>query len=368
MSAAGSRRANTAERWQRDLTATAIRRVLIIKWGALGDLAIASATMQDVRDAFPGAELHLDTMAPWHELFADDARFQRIFRFEPQGQHRGVAGHWRWVRRVRAARYDLVVDLQCTDHTRLLLALLTLSGRAPRHRMSYYRYFPYNIAPPADAERHHSRDFARAALAAGGIEARAERPSLAVPAAMRARAAALLREHGARPGHYAVLLPGSQAAGYLKRWGAARYRRLAQSLHELGIEHVVLLGGPDESQECRDIAEGLGDWLINLCGGTRILELIPICQGARLVVANDTGTAHVAAAAARPMLVICGPTDPRKVRPLGRDVVTVQVPLPCINCYRKHCAHHSCMRLVSVEVIVARLRANVPLGAAGSVT
>ena len=82
-----------------------------------------------------------------------------------------------------------------------------------------------------------------------------------------------------------------------------------------------------------------------------------VAEGARVVVANDTGTAHVAAAAARPMLVICGPTDPRRVRPLGEQVRTLQASLPCINCYAKTCSHHSCMREVTVEYSIT------PLGA-----
>ncbi|MDX1377198.1 MAG: hypothetical protein R3357_16655, partial [Burkholderiales bacterium] len=165
-----------ASSWERDLRAASIRRILIIKWSALGDIAIASATMQDLRVAFPDAELELETRPPWDGLFAHDARFARVHRFEPDGRHRGLSGHWRWVRRVRRARYDLVVDLQCNDHTRLLLGLLTASGPGIAHRVGYFRRFPYNVAPAPDATRHHSHDYARAALRAGGIEARTERP------------------------------------------------------------------------------------------------------------------------------------------------------------------------------------------------
>ena len=57
------------------------------------------------------------------------------------------------------------------------------------------------------------------------------------------------------------------------------------------------------------------------------------------------------------MLVLCGPTDPRRVRPLGPRVETMQADLPCINCYRKHCLHHACMRLLTPGRVAAHVAA-----------
>jgi len=79
-------------------------------------------------------------------------------------------------------------------------------------------------------------------------------------------------------------------------------------------------------------------------------------------VANDTGTAHLASATGRPMVVICGPTDPRRVKPLGDNVDAFQAELPCINCYRKHCAHHSCMRVITPAMVEAKVKSVLALG------
>ncbi|MBL8253945.1 MAG: hypothetical protein JNJ76_10115, partial [Candidatus Competibacter sp.] len=65
----------------------------------------------------------------------------------------------------------------------------------------------------------------------------------------------------------------------------------------------------------------------------------------------------VAAATDRPMVVICGPTDPHRVKPLGDNVVALQADLPCINCYQKDCAHHSCMPAITPDRVIATLRA-----------
>lgn len=334
-----------------------IKRILVMRWSAMGDVAIASAAMQDIREAFPNGQLDLNTLPPWDSLFAHDPRFSRVLSVKLRGPGAGIAGIWRWLKEVAQARYDLIIDLQSNDRARLLMLLLWLSGRAPRYRVSNHRRFPYNIAPAAVAQPIHALDHMRASLAAAGIPPRATTPVLYPGKDHRRRAAELLENHGVSPGSYAVMLPGCQAAGYLKRWGALRFSALAIALRGRGIEHVLLLGAEDEAEECRSISIACGDWVINCCGQTRPLDIVPLCEQARLVVANDTGTAHVAAAAGRPMVVICGPTDPRKVKPVGPAVVALQAPLFCVNCYRKHCSHHSCMLLVTPDEVIESLEA-----------
>ncbi|GBE11187.1 lipopolysaccharide core heptosyltransferase RfaQ [bacterium BMS3Abin12] len=323
-----------------------IRRILIIKWSALGDVVLATAIMEDIFRAFPGRTIDLNTLPSWVGLFRDDPRFREVFAFGVRGAQRAREMR-RWLTHVAARRYDLIVDLQSTDRSRILLGLLALRRRLPPWRIGNHRAIPYNFYPDALPRPSHIHERMRSALRNAGIEPRTERPVLHIPAGNRARAAALAAKHDLVAGDYAVLLPGCQAAGFLKRWGAEHYAELARGLHRKGLARVVLLGGPDEERECRRIAELAGPCIADLCGATRIPDLVPLCEGARVVVANDTGTAHVAAAAARPLVLICGPTDPRRVRPIGPGVVTVQADLPCINCYRKTCPHHTCMRLVT---------------------
>jgi heptosyltransferase-2 len=333
------------------------RRILVVKWSAMGDVVIATATLQDLHDAFPQATIDLDVQPPWEGLFAGDPRIARILGASVRERRRRLAGTARWLREVRAGAYDLIVDLQSNDHTRLLLCALRLGGgRVPR-LAGYHRHYPYHVAPHHPARGVHVHERARATLQALGVEPRCERPVLHVPEADRDQALRLRARHDLGGGRYVAFLPGSQSAGYLKRWGAERYARLAHRLHARGIDRVLLLGGPDEIEECARIADACGPWLVNLCNSTSIRALVPLCEGAAAIVANDTGTAHVAAAAGVPMLVVCGPTDPRRVKPLGACVESVQVDLPCINCYRKHCAHHACMRLLSPALVAMRVEA-----------
>ncbi len=343
--------------YRADLPANpAIRRILVIKWSAMGDVIIATALFEDIAKAFPDREIHLNTLPAWQGLFEQDARFARVFAVELHDRRQLGRRIVEWLRQVRAQCYDLVIDLQCNDRSRLLLSLLWLTGCRIPYRLGNRQQFPYNIAPAELPKPIHTITRSRAALRAGGIPATTPRPVLHIPAQNRARVRKLMERHELNPGRYAIFLPGCNANGHLKRWGTARYAALATQLHRGSLERVVLIGGPDERDECQRIASDCGSWLVNLCGQTEILDIPPLCEPACFIIANDTGTAHLAATSPTPMLVLCGPTDPRRVKPLGDNVAALQADLPCVNCYRKTCSHHSCMAMLTPPWVLRRLR------------
>lgn len=334
-----------------------IRRILVIKWGGMGDVVMSTALMEDIFRAFPGREIHLNAMPPWDALFAHDARFARVWCVDFKKRERGIRGIWRWLGIVRAARYDLIVDLQSNDRSRLLLTLLLASGASVPWRIGNMPAFPYNVRQPALPRTVHIFQRMRAALLAAGIPTLTRQPVLHSSPQQRQRAQQLLRTHGLDGTAFAVFLPGSHAAGLTKRWGTANYVHLAHKLKELGLQKAVLIGGPDETAVCDAIERQCGSFVANLCGRMQLLELPAVYEHAVFIVGNDTGTAHLAAASGRPVVVLCGPTDPRRIKPIGSQVIALQADLPCKNCYRKTCGHHSCMKALTPETVLSFLPA-----------
>lgn len=94
-----------------------------------------------------------------------------------------------------------------------------------------------------------------------------------------------------------------------------------------------------------------------------LLQIVPVCEHAFHIVANDTGNAHIAAAAGRSMTVLCGPTDPRRVKPLGHRVMALQADYPCLNCYGKTCrlaALPACMDALKPDAVAELILGVVP--------
>lgn len=331
-----------------------IRRILIIKWSALGDVVIATAAFNDIRNAFPHAIIDLHTLPPYDQLFTYDPCFNELCTIDVR-RGQGWRGAFRWLQFMLPRAYDAVFDLQSNDRSRLLMTLWWMTGRSPHWRVGTHRRFPYNVASAWKNGPRHAFDVLRETLAAAGIPTLTDRPVLRLGEDHHRRCTELMRDNGLENGGFAILIPGSKAGGLLKRWGADRYSELAVLLKERGLKNVVLLGGPDDHEECARISSRCGgNWLVNLCGQTRILDIVPLSSVAKLIVANDTGTAHVASCTPTPMVVICGPTDPRRVKPVGKHVRALQADIDCINCYREECSHHSCMKGVTPDMVVGK--------------
>jgi heptosyltransferase-2 len=317
-------------------------RILVIKWSALGDVAIASTVMQDLRLAFPGAVIDLNTLPSAARLFAHDTRFGEVFAIDVREAGRRLHRAREWLRRVRAGRYDLIVDLQRNDRSRLLLSVLRLTTVRRLALWGNRGGFPYTQRVPPPARPQSAIEQHRALLQAAGLPTPTRTPVLHPAPQDMLDAGAALERQGLSGRRHAVLMPGSQRGGVLKRWGTSRYAEFALALLEAGaVERIAVLGGPEEVEDCRTIVHAIEarrpGSAVHL-DSPPLLQVAPLCAQAACIVANDTGLAHLAAAAGRPMWVLCGPTDPGRVKPVGDAVVAIQARADCLNCYAKRCA------------------------------
>ena len=157
-----------------------IRRILIVKWSAMGDLIISTAIMEDIRRSFPEATIDLNTLPAFAGLFDKDSRFERVLAINPRAGG-SFLGSLRWLAVLLRGKYDLIVDLQSNDRSRALMILAYLCGKGGRYRLGNHPRFPYNVAPESSPKVMHGYDRQRSALAAGGILASQTHPLLHVP-------------------------------------------------------------------------------------------------------------------------------------------------------------------------------------------
>jgi lipopolysaccharide heptosyltransferase III len=144
-----------------------------------------------------------------------------------------------------------------------------------------------------------------------------------------------LEARGIVPGQpYAVLRPG--AAFLTKRWAVEHFAALARWLRDThGIAPVVDLG-PDEREIRREVREHLEPVAV-VFDSLGLRELIALLAGARLFVGNDTGPTHIAAALARPCVVVFGSSSSVYWRPWGTEHRVVQNDFPCNPCKGDRC-------------------------------
>ena len=144
---------------------------------------------------------------------------------------------------------------------------------------------------------------------------------------------------------YAVLAPTTNWE--TKKWPLRRFAALVLILRERFGLHSVLIGGPDVAEMSSQIPG-----TINLGGKTSLRELCALIEGAALVVANDSGPMHIAAAMNRPLVTVFGPTNPIRTGPYQRQKSVVRLPIACSPCYSRTCSHQSCLVWLNEEDVV----------------
>ncbi len=115
-------------------------------------------------------------------------------------------------------------------------------------------------------------------------------------------------------GAYACIHPGASAAE--RRWPVERFAAVAQALAARGLR-IVLTGTAEEQPLTRSVAAALGAPAIDLAGKTDLGTTAAVLSGARLIVCNDTGVSHIAAAVGTPSVVISTGSNPSRWAPLN---------------------------------------------------
>jgi heptosyltransferase-2 len=155
-------------------------------------------------------------------------------------------------------------------------------------------------------------------------------------------------------GAVAVFCPGAEY-GPAKRWPVAYFAELAQRLRSSGF--TIWLVGSSKDKEIADRIVTLGNRACrNLCGSTELSDAIALLSCATLVISNDSGLMHLAAALDRPMLAIFGSSSPQFTPPLSASAEVVRLDLPCSPCFKRECplGHFDCMMKLTPEVVWQR--------------
>ncbi len=149
----------------------------------------------------------------------------------------------------------------------------------------------------------------------------------------------------------AVFCPGAEY-GPAKRWPEHYYAELAQYLREQDYA-VWLIGSPKDKEVAEKIIALGNEPCRNLCGVTDLAEAIALLSCADLVVSNDSGLMHIAAALDRPMLAIFGSSSPEFTPPLSDKAHVLKIDLPCSPCFKRECplGHFNCMLKLSPKLV-----------------
>ena len=341
----------------------AVRRVLAVRLDTLGDVVMTTPALHAIRGGTPSRHVTLLTSAAGagaarlvedvDEVIVYDAPWLKATapRADARPDHAMIA-------RLRRERFDASVIFTVYSQNPLPSAMLCFLAGIPR-RLAHCRENPYQLLTewvsdpePAHLIRHEVRRQLDL-VAHVGWTTSDECLRLTIPPAARTAVRARLEGMGISAAReWVVVHPGASAPS--RRYPAEGFTAACARLAAERGSLLLFTGDADERELVEKVRAGLGVPSVSLAGDLTLPELAALIAEAPLLISNNTGPVHVAAAVGTPVVDLYALTNPQHTpwavphRVLSHDV-------PCRDCYKSVCpeGHHLCLRGVSPGEVVA---------------
>jgi len=306
------------------------KRVLLVRFGSLGDVILTLPVIEAVRRSGPGIRISIAVKESYASLFASGP-VDRVFALSSSRRHRGPAGLRRYADEIRSESPDLVIDLHRSLRSRVLARMLGAPViRGSLHHLA--RQALVRFKKPVLGYPGHIVDRYLVAAERGGFRAAGRVPILQIPDAVGRRVGELLdaRSNG-EDRRLVALAPG--AGRETKRWAADRYTALGRRLAEEAAVDVAVTGSESEADLIRGISEKAGHPSVFAFVSSDLREQGALLSLATRVVTNDSGLMHLAVAVGTPVLALFGATTTELgFYPLGQRDRVLSLPLDCRPC------------------------------------
>jgi lipopolysaccharide heptosyltransferase II len=336
-------------------------KILILKPSSLGDVIQALPVLRLLKSHYRDAQIHWWLDSALVPLLEHDPDLAGIVRFE----RKRWAAPKRWPEMLRSIlwmreqHFDLVIDLQSLARSGAFawLARGTFIVGLDDAREGACGY--YDIAAPRKSFHTHAVDWYLSVLPPLGVPVSNDFTWLpgqpVIAAAVRSR----WKTENKR---WILLHPGARWPN--KQWPVEKFAGLVRLLsQEFPEAHFAILGIGGDKPNGDTICRAAPDRCLNLCGQTSLPEMVEWIRLCHLMITNDSGPMHVAAALGKPLVALFGPTEPRRTGPYGQLDSVLRIDLPCSPCLKSYCTWHNpneCLTAISPEAVLAAVRKRFP--------
>lgn len=332
-----------------------MQHILVVAPSWVGDCMLAQPLLARLKQRFPSCRIDLFA-PPWtvtllnHFPEVDEV----IVNPFPHGalrfsERRAIA------KKLQLNQYDTAIILPNS----LKSALIPFLANIPR-RIGFVGEFRYGLL--TDARRLDKQRlplmverFAYLAEEVGAALAKPV-PAPRIPVSAQSSANVLNKLALSTNQPLAIFCPGAEY-GEAKRWPEVYFAKLAQGLRKRGYA-VWLMGSPKDQAVCTKIFELSNGNIKNLCGQTDLGDALALLALANVVVSNDSGLMHLAAALNKPLIALFGSSSPQFTPPLSPNAQVLKVDLPCSPCFKRVCplGHFDCMIQLTPEHVLEHIK------------
>ena len=323
-----------------------VKRILLIKLRYLGDVVLSTPVLPLLRKQFPEAKMTFLVNPGTEAVLQDNPYLEEVWVLPRQSWWQ----HLRFIQHVRDTKFDMVIDLTDGDRSAFLSWVTGARVRLGYNRDRRWRGKFYSHVLPSAYGSMHMVEYHQQAIASLGIHESVGLPEVYVHSEMRQADEEELGEFFTKSQPLVLLHPTARYV--FKAWPLERFAALADWLSGQGIR-VALIGSQREILIGQQIMNLTKHKPVNLMGKTRLSQLVALMRRSLLLIGNDGGPIHIAAAVGCPVLGLFGPTNPAVWGPRGSNVKVIYKGLDCRGCFYPGCSRgeESCMRQISVEEV-----------------
>ena len=327
-----------------------IDKILVIRVDGIGDLLNSTPAITLLRESYPSAEITVLARPLNAPVLIGNPDVDKILAFARDGKHRSLKARLQFYRELRREGFQLVVAMQ----TGMWPHLVAFLSGAPYRLGRYQKRFKSTLTHawhgkyPKGETHEVDRNLELVRLVCEGEGTRKLKFHL-LPNEVAA-AKAQLASYGVGADTFLIgIHPGGSS--YDKRWPERQYAELADRLVQQYNATILLLRGPEEEALAHNIQQAMQSHAIVHAPET-IRELGALLSCCNLVVCNDSGPMHLAAALDVPTVAIFGPTDHIAWHPLSENAAVVRRDMPCWPCSAHKCKiGWECTKKLPVEPV-----------------
>lgn len=329
-----------------------IKKVLLIRLRRIGDIVMTTPAITALRKGLPSAHISYVVETPYRELIEGNPHCDDVIVLP---RPLGAQNFWRFVRKIKAERYDAVIDF----HGGPTASLLTLFSGAAR-KIGYkikYKSFIYDIKiPRGDKAKHiHSVENHVNLVKSLGIEVPVSYPLL-LPEPLepeKEKVHDFLTANNIEGSKVVMLHIG--AGNEFREWGIDNWINLASMLLQKHDVKIIMIGAGEDSKTASKILERHPISVYSLAGKLNLRELKELIARASLYVGPDSGPMHIAASTPTPIVAYFGPNLSAYNSPWQAKTVIIEKNLDCRPCDQRHCVtgDFRCMRTITPDEVYA---------------
>ncbi len=331
-----------------------VNRILVRGVNWVGDTILSYPTVQQLKSLFPKS--HLAILLPSHlaDLWKTFPYVDEIIPFQKKG---GIGSVWEDLnlsQSLKERRFDLALILPRSFRSAFHIYFARIPIRIGYQNEGRSLFLTHRIRRTRETLNIHRVLYYQRLLEPFGKIENSPSPQIYLREEERRWADQVLKDLGIRRERPLIGMNPGATYGLAKCWYPERFGELGKRLSEKWQASIFLFGKEEERPIVHEIQRHLGGKGIDLTGKTSLLQLAALLERCSLLVTNDTGTMHVAAAVGIPVVALFGSTPHRITGPWGDGHVVVRKEVACSPCWKRVCpTDHRCMELITVDEVEA---------------